>query len=510
MEMGGGFGGRGYPKIEPAAAWFAHDLQQPLKIKLTAEEGFLVAQRESAFIKMRNGFSKNGRMLFHDIKADFGTGAYLDISPRVINKSGMLGSGAYKIDNVNIRFRGIKTNTTPTTAFRGFGAAHVCFALESQLDEAARKLGLDSVEIRMKNLPNKGEQIIPAEKPVDGDWKGCFMKAADKIGFYDEAPDNRARSIAIGIKNSIAATTAFTRVRINTDGSAMVYIGTSEMGQGSKAVAAKYINRFLGIDIDQVHVVAAKTESVPFDFITASSRSTVSMGLSIENACSKLQAELFEIVEQNYSETPRKIEAGAVLTDSGTRISFYEILAKRFGAFLGELEASGEFVAEKDSRNQLGGPCLFYEFVVTAVETSVDHETGELKIHRMVNVSDAGRLINPIRAAGVDEGGAVMGIGGAAMEQLIYSDDGILRNGSTLDYRLPTIMDIPEEMDSYFIENRDGPGPGGEKGIGEGAILAVAPAIKEGTFKCTGLDIREQPYTSELIWRHLKGIRKKK
>ena len=503
-ELGGGFGGRGYPKAEPAAAYFAFKLKRSVKIKLTAEEGFLVGQRESARIRISNGFSNEGLMLFQEIAADFGNGAYLDISPRVVNKAGMLGTGAYKIENVEVTFRGIYTNTTPTTAYRGFGAAHVCFAIESQIEEAARKLGISSIEIRLKNLPDKGECFIPNEKPADGDWRECLKTAVKLSDFYNKPAGNRVKTLAIGIKNSIAATTSFSRIKINSDGSANVYIGTSEMGQGSRAVAAKYVNRFLGIELNKIHVVNANTEAVPFDFITASSRSTVSMGIAIRDACSNLKKSLFEIVRHNYKETPVEIKDAFVKTAEGNFLSFENILETEYGPNMGEIEASGIFKARKDLQNLLGGPCIFYEVVVSVIEASVDSETGEIQIFSMINVSDAGKLINPVRAAGVDEGGAVMGLGAALMESLVYDKLGILKNGSSLDYRIPTVMDIPLKMTSHFIENRDGPGPGGEKGIGEGAILAIAPAVKEAIYQCTGIDIKELPFTSEKIWRHLK------
>jgi len=504
LPLGGGFGGRGYPKAEPAAAWFAHTLGRPVKISLSGKEGFLVGQRESASIRVITGFDRTGLLTFQEMFADFGVGAYSDISPRVINKSGMLGSGPYRIPHNRVVFTGYYTNTTPSTAFRGFGAPHINFAIEAQMEEAAGRLGISGLEIRLKNLPDKGEVFIPNEKPADGDWKACLLQGAEKIGLGTPAPAGRVRVIAAGIKNSIAATTYFARVRLHSDGSAAVYAGTSEMGQGSRSVMAKLVNEYLGVPLEAVEAVNADTERVPFDFVTASSRSTVSMGIAIRDACGQIRQELFRLAEKHFGRIPLEIREDRVVLEGGEEYPYQEILSAEYGPFMGEIERVGSFVAEKDSRNPLGGHCTFYEFVVTALEMSVDQDTGEISVHRMVNVVDAGRIINPRRAAGVDEGGAVMGLGAAVMEHLTYGPDGRLLNGSTLDYRIPTFLDIPEEMESWFIENRDGPGPGGEKGIGEGAILAVAPAIREGIYLCTGVNIRDLPFTPETVWKHLK------
>ena len=140
------------------------------------------------------------------------------------------------------------------------------------------------------------------------------------------------------------------------------------------------------------------------------------------------------------------------------------------------------------------------------MELSVDAETGHVEIHKLVHVTDAGKVINPSRSSGLDDGGVVMGLGLALSERLEYGDEG-LANGSSLDYRIPTVADIPIETMSRFQENGDGPGPYGSKGIAEGGVLAVAPAIAEALFQCTGRRFREIPFTPERIWRKMNRNR---
>jgi CO/xanthine dehydrogenase Mo-binding subunit len=517
MDQGGGFGGRGYPKIEPTAAYFAYHLKRPVKIALNAEEGFMVAQRESARVWIRSGFSAEGRIVFHDMVADLCVGAYTDVAPRVVGKTGMLAAGPYRTPNVRTLARGLFTHTAPTTAFRGFGAPHSGFAVESQINEAAQVLGIDPVDIRMRNLPERGEEIIPGETPVDGHWKQSLEKAAEAMEWTKPVAPGRGRGIALGIKNSVPATNSFARVRMNSDGSVIAYVGTTEMGQGSKTTMRKIVSRELGVPLESVGLVNGDTAMVPFDTLTASSRSTVTMGSALIDACNNLKKKISTMInshragghaEDAGSESGAQTEvvgfSGGVVTAGQDRYSLPELLAREFGPGIGEIEADGSFKGPKDPAHPLGGKTPFYEYLVTACEVSVDEETGEVTIHKLLTVSDVGKAINPKRVAGLDEGGAIMGLGFTMMEHLVLSPEGRIMNPSSLDYRIPTIYDIPTEMVSLTVENEDGPGPYGAKGMGEGGILAISPAVSQAIFDCTGVRIRAIPFSPEHVWRALQ------
>jgi CO/xanthine dehydrogenase Mo-binding subunit len=173
------------------------------------------------------------------------------------------------------------------------------------------------------------------------------------------------------------------------------------------------------------------------------------------------------------------------------------------------LIGEGVFECKKDPEHPLGGPFPFYEFVVTGIELHIEPETGDVVVDRLVNVTDAGKIINPVRAVGVDEGGAVMGLGVSLSEQLLFDDAGHLLNASSLDYRIPRVVDIPEEFVTIFQENQDGPGPFGAKGMGEGAILAVAPALCGALYDATGIYLSELPLTPEKIWKALQSKSRK-
>ncbi len=504
-EMGGGFGGRGYPKIEPLVALLSHMTNRHVKLTLTADEGFYIAQREASQVLIRTGFSADGKIVFQDVEADFLVGAYADVSPRVVQKAGFLGAGPYPVQDVRIRARGIFSNTAPKTAFRGFGATHLCFAIESQLNEAAKQLNINPVEIRLRNLPEKGATLIPGDSPVDGDWKSALLKAADAIELDGAKEKGSGRGIAIGIKSSVPATFSSAEVRLHFDGSATAYVGTTEMGQGSKTVMAKLVSKSLNIPFQSVNVVSGDTGRVPFDTITASSRSTVMMGQAIVSACKDIEVQLCALTAEWLKLGTEDVQtAEGSITAAGKNFSFSEIIQTSFGTGMGEIIGNGRYRGERQEHHPLGGPAAFWEFIVTAVKVAVDQETGEITLKNLINVSDAGKVINPLRAVGQDEGGAVMAIGAALMEKIVIDSTGSILNASSLDYKVPTTADIPEKMETIFQENGDGPGPFGSKGIGESGILATLPAICGAIFDSTGIVFREIPITAEKIWEETK------
>ncbi len=502
IDMGGAFGCKGYPQLEPATALFAWLMQRPLKIHLSAEESFIMAQREAAYIHIRTGFDPQGMIVFQDIEADFLVGAYADISPRVISKSCLHATGPYRTPNARIRARGLFTTTPPTTAFRGFGNTHTVAALEIQMNEAAARLNMDPLELRRRNMRRRGDLIVARELPVDGDWAGALQMAADAIGWHTPKPEGHGRGIAFGMKSSIPGSASSARVSLNADASATVYVGTTEMGQGTRTALSLIVSKALDMPLERISIQIGDTGVVPHDTITASSRSVVNMGNALTAACASIKKQLKTIAAEVFGveEEQVKFERGQIL--AGDReIPLATLMRKKFGLYRSEIAGEGTFQGKSDASHPLGGPAPFFEAVANAVELHVDSETGQVVLDKLVHVTDVGKAINPRRASGVDEGGNIIGVGVSLSEQLLYDRSGGIVNGSSLDYRIPTVADIPEQMISLFQENHDGPGPQGAKGLGEGGILAVAPAICGALFDCTGILFTEIPLTPEKIWR---------
>jgi CO/xanthine dehydrogenase Mo-binding subunit len=172
----------------------------------------------------------------------------------------------------------------------------------------------------------------------------------------------------------------------------------------------------------------------------------------------------------------------------------------------GDVTGVGEAHKDGDPSHPLGGTAAFFEFNATAVEVEVDRETGDVTVTRHVTVSDVGRALNPMQVRGQDEGAAIMGLGHTLMEHLILGDDGRIRNLGAIDYRIPTSMDLPQSIESDIVEGGDGPGPYGAKGMSEGALLCVAPAVAAAVHDAVGVRIRDLPLSPERVWRALQEV----
>ena len=250
------------------------------------------------------------------------------------------------------------------------------------------------------------------------------------------------------------------------------------------------------------------TAVVPYDQQTSASRSSVLMGNAVLAACRDVQAKLRAMAARLEGVDEARSSSIAASSRIGEReLPIRDVLIRGLGRLGGEVIGLGEMRKEAEPDHPLGGTAAFYEFNCTAVEVEVDRETGDIVVARHVTVSDVGKAFNPTQVRGQDEGAAVMGLGHTLMEQYLYDDTGRLRNLGAIDYRIPTTMDLPLQMESDIIELEDGPGPYGSKGMSEGALLCVAPAVAAAVADATGVVIRDLPLTPERVWRALQEPR---
>ena len=504
-DPGGAFGGKQHTKYEPIVALMALRAGRPVRLVLTLEETFQAVRRAAAEVRVRTGFRADGRLSFQDIVADYLIGAYADIADRVVSKGSYVGAGPYRIPDVRIVARSVLSHTLPSTAFRGFGNPQVNWAVESNLDEGARALGIDRLEIRLRNLAHKGDRFIPFDTPADGDWEQAVRRAAELINWGSPVPPGRGRGIAVGIKSGPTTGLSYATVRLLADGSAVVYAGTSDMGQGARTVFAQIVATELGVPLDWVTVVMGDTAVVSYDQQTSASRSTVLMGNAVLFACRGIQARLRVMAARlnGLDESAIVVERGLVRLP-GRELPIIDLLTPGLGSLGGELIGNGEMRKDAEPDHPLGGSAAFFEFNCTAIEAEVDEETGDVTVVRHVTVSDVGKAINPLQVRMQDEGAAIQGLGHTLMEHYVFDDTGRIRNLGAIDYRIPTSMDLPLEMQSEVIENEDGPGPYGSKGMSEGALLCVAPAVAAAVRDATGAVVRDLPLTPERVWRALR------
>jgi CO/xanthine dehydrogenase Mo-binding subunit len=504
-DPGGGFGGKQHAKYEPLVAFMALLAGRPVRLVLTLEETFQAVRRGASEIRVRSGFRTDGSLVFRDVDANYLIGAYADIADRTVAKGSYTSSGPYMIPAVRIVARSILSHTTPSTAFRGFGNPQQIWAVESNMDEAAVSLGIDPVALRLRNLARHGEAFIPGDTPADGDWAQAVERAAELIGWGSPPAPGRGRGIAVGLKSGPTTGLSYSTVRLLADGSVIVHAGTSDMGQGARTIFAQIAAQELGCPLEWVTVVMGDTAVVPYDQQTSASRSSVLMGNSVLDGCREVQARIRTMASRLES-----VDEASIVVDRGeVRIGervlpVRDVLIRGLGRLGGEIIGIGEMRKEAEPDHPLGGTAAFFEFNCTAVEVEVDEATGDVVVTRHVTVSDVGKALNPLQVRGQDEGAAIMGLGHTLMEHFIYDDAGRIRNLGAIDYRIPTSMDLPLRMESDIIENEDGPGPYGSKGMSEGALLCVAPAVAAAVRDATGVTIRDLPLSPERVWRALQ------
>lgn len=484
-DPGGAFGGKQHAKYEPLLCLMALKVGRPMRLVLTLEETFLAVRRTETEIRVRSGIDRDGTFVFQDIDASYLIGAYADIADRVVGKGSYIGNGPYNWPAARINARSVLSHTVPSTAFRGFGNPQINWAVESNLTEAAFILGLDPLELRLRNLAKKGDRFVPFDTPCDGDWAESVQRARELIDWDSPVPPGRGRGIALGIKSGPTTGLSCSLVRLLADGSAVVYCGTSDMGQGARTIFAQMCAAELGVPLERVSVVSGDTSVVPYDQQTSASRSTVLMGTAVVQASRQVRARLVELAGGDDAPTD-------------------ELVQRALGRMGGEISALGEGRKNAEADHPLGGAAAFFEFNATAVEVSVDEETGDVTVHRHATVSDVGRAINKLQVTMQDEGAAIMGLGHTLMETYVFDSTGRVRNLGAIDYKIPTSMDLPMEMLSDTIENGDGPGPYGAKGMSEGAVLPVAPAVAAAIRQATGAVLRDLPLSPENVWRALR------
>jgi CO/xanthine dehydrogenase Mo-binding subunit len=505
-DPGGGFGGKQHAKLEPAVAFAALRAGRPVRLVLSLEQTFQAVRRASCEVRVRTGLKRDGTLVFEEVRADYLIGAYADIADRVVGKGSYPAAGPYNVPAVRILARSVLSHTTPSTAFRGFGNPQVNWAVESNLDEGARALGLDRLEIRLRNLARKGDAFIPFDTPADGHWEQTVRKAAQCIGWGSPLPPGRGRGLTVGLKSGPTTGLSYSTVRLLADGSVLVFAGTSDMGQGARTVLAQIAAHELGAPLDWVSVVMGDTSVVPYDQQTSASRSTVFMGHAVLDACRRIQEQLRAMAARLHGVDEAQVAVSeGVVRWPGHELPIAEVLKAGLGPMGGELIGNGEKRKDADPRHPLKGAPAFFEFNCTAIEAEVDEGTGDITIHKHVTVSDVGKAINPLQVRMQDEGAAIQGLGHTLMEHYILDEKGRIRNLGAIDYRIPTSMDLPLELHSQAVENEDGPGPYGAKGMSEGALLCVAPAVAAAVREATGAELHDLPITPERVWQALRA-----
>jgi CO/xanthine dehydrogenase Mo-binding subunit len=473
--VGGGYGTKSYTKVEPLAALGAWATGRPVRVALSVEESMLTTRSDGARVSARSAFAADGTLLARDFDVVMDSGAYTDNSPVVCAKLANRCFGPYRVGAVRVRVRSVFTNTVPASSLRGFGAPQGNLAGELQMDEAADRLGIDALALRLHNVVRPGEEILPGKRGIDADLPADLELLTASLGWPDAGA---GRGIGFGISASDAGAhpTSVAMVRLHADGSASAAVGATELGQGSRTVLSQILAEELDLPLEKVAIVASDTGVTPYERTTGASRTTALVGRSLQAACADAQRRVRELA-------------------GGDDLPYAEAIKRYFGAGgevigIGSVRRHGEFQAMPP----------FWEIGASGVIASVDRETGRITVEQLTTVGDVGFAINPALVHGQDLGAATMGLGAAMSEQLVY-DGQTLANPNVVDYRVPRCSDIPERLDQILAQRGDGIGPYGAKGAGEGSLNPVGAALAAAVGRVLGRYPRELPLTPERVWR---------
>ncbi|MFP6708226.1 MAG: xanthine dehydrogenase family protein molybdopterin-binding subunit [Alphaproteobacteria bacterium] len=499
--VGGGFGGKASVKIEPLVAAAARKAGRPVRIALSLDESMLTCRRLGATITLRTAVDENGRIISKKARIVLDGGAYADTGPAVTVKAAHRVIGPYAIENLDIEAIGVYTNTIPGSAFRSIGGPQAVWATESQMDEIAEALGIDALEFRQRNLLDRGGSILEKLRPLDVDFAAMIARAETAFG---ELGGGAESGMALAATDPGILALGGASIRILADGSTVIASNSVEMGQGVRGVLRGVAARVLNQKPDAIRVADPDTAKAPFDWGTGASRSTIIMGLAVEDAACDARKQILELAAAVFDGNPNDIELvpGGAAHGNET-LSFHELYHRAFGIDSGEVVGQAMVRPSRGDGDFKISP-LFWETSVGMCDVDLDEETGEVSLKTYVGVADIGKALNPVSAEGQEEGASVQGIGHALFEQLRF-EDGQPVTATPIAYSVPRAGDVAAQAHTILIENEDGPGPSGAKGMGEGGILPVAPAIANALARRYGVRVRDLPITPEAVWRALKN-----
>ncbi len=525
-NVGGGFGCKAGVSMEGAAVALAMRARgRPVKLRMTREEEFYTTfVRQGLVATIRMGMTRDGRITAMHNTFYWDGGASTEYGVNIARAAGYSGTGPYFVPNIHVDSFCVYTNHPVGGAMRGFGMPEIHFGIEQHIDVMAHKLGLDPVQVRLKNCLKDGDETLTGMIMHPTGLSQCISKAAEAVGWGQPGPPAgphkvRGKGLAAMWKAPAMPPNpgSSALVRLNEDGTATVSIGGVDIGQGALTAMAQFAAEGLGIKVSDVRVNTVDTDYSPYEWQTVASRLTWSMGNAVLRAAETARVQVLTAVAEAWGEDIDDLDIidGTVVSyKSEESVPLKEVaiygVQRKDGTFVGApVVAQGRFmpdyVTPLDAETGQG-PRAVVHFTTgaQAVEVEVDTETGEVQVLKIVSAFDVGKAINPEMVRTQMEGGAVQGMSTALLESIIL-DHGQPRNPNFTDYRIATAVDAPLETENIIVEVPQDDGPFGARGVGEHPMVPTAPAIANAVFDAAGVRIDSMPLTSQKVWEALQG-----
>lgn len=502
--IGGGFGGKLRVGVEHFAAVLARKAGRPVKVMSSSEEELIAANpRQPAKVSVKSGVTRDGIILAKQGRVLVDTGAFAGSGPGTAAIALQILAGPYRTPNLLLESIAVYTNKVPTGSFRAPSGPIGNFALEQHMDRIAEDLGIDPLELRLRNVISEGD-LGPAGEPLTSvSIRECLQRAADAIGWSDRRPARgRGKGIACGWWMTTGGSSGVF-VKLTPEGRVVLTSGAVELGTAALTGAAQILAEELTLDLDDVTISGVDTQTSPFDYGAQGSRTMFSVGNACRKAAEDLRAQIFALAAKHFGVAPETLSLADKHVVSGNhRLSLAEVgqIAQASGGGLIARGVTNSPPAPHDPARVKNHPLPVWNtptFHAHAVDLSVDEGTGEITINRYVVAQDVGFAVNPTYIEGQIEGGVAQGLGQAMSEEIVYRDGHVL-NANLTDYKMPTAVDVPR-IESILVECPSRDGPYGAKGVGEPPCIEPPAAIANAVAAATGIWIDSLPITAEKI-----------
>jgi CO/xanthine dehydrogenase Mo-binding subunit len=492
--VGGDFGAKGVPWDELLCYFISLRTGRPVKMVMDYSEELLAGNpRHESVVRVKTGVKRDGTITAHHMEMLFNTGAYAGLMPVGFLAGADRIAANLKIPHAKFEVSHVYTNNVPGGFMRGPGEAQATFALESHMDEIARRMEIDPLEFRRKNILMPGD-LTPMNETFEGVRALEALEAAvEASGFDAPKASGVGRGIAMMSRPAGPGET-HAAVTLEPSGSVLLQTPIFEQGSGTHTIISQVAAEVLGIDPDVIRVESWDTDAVANDSGVAASR-TVRMAVpAAHDAATEARAELLNVTAELLGWPVEQLttEGGQVRRlDTNDSVPWTDILGRM----------PDRLVVGRATSKQVGQP-EYTSFAAQVAEVYVDRETGNVELRRFITAHDVGTVLNPIGHQGQINGGVMMGMGYALMEEL-HVEDGRPTTLSLADFKMPTMQDIPE-FETVLVESNEGTGPYNTRSIGESPTLGVAPAIANAIMDAVGVRIRSLPITAEKVLAALR------
>lgn len=507
-RIGGGFGAKQEIILEDVAAALALRAGRPVRMVYTREEEFQATRtRHPMSVRVRLGAKRDGSLHAIEMEALSNTGAYGAHSLTVLSNVGSKTLPLYnKASHLHFHGKAVYTNLPVAGAFRGYGATQGYFSLEVAMDMLAEKLGMDPVELRLKNHIQAGE-TSPIFARIGEGREGkaqvihscalseCLRIGSERIGWHEkrgkhfrEGPWVHGLGMAVAMQGSgiTGVDMGAATILMNEDGSFRLLVGATDLGTGSDTILAQIAAQVLGVPVGKIIVYSADTDLTPFDVGAYASSTTYVSGNAVLRAAEEVRRQIFAVAADMLNEPVENLElAGEQVRKKGKSVELADIGHRAtYVADQHQIAATASFVAPES-------PPPFCAFFA---EVAVDTETGIVRLVKFIGVADCGVAINPKLAEGQLEGAMVQGIGHALYEEMLFSERGRCVNPNFFDYKIPSALDVPE-IEAILVSSEEPTGPMGAKSIAEVGINGPLPAISNAIYDAVGIRLVRAPFT---------------